>query len=210
MPRSTLPKPEGFLGLLSGFPATFGLPAARLTLPGRWTFALEMSRPPVPGRAAGLCISGRDLAKSPPGRFFRPSRVLLRTSSGFRRPIGQVCRSVPPNVGRAVTNRVCPIGLDPVLDVRPVELGELAPVKVQLRAVDILPVGVLEVELAVEVNVVEALVAVNIDVASIPVTAPDTPIIPIDRSCPYCSGCRRCEESAQSDTNSLDRNPDSS
>ena len=67
-------QPGRFLGLLSGFPATFGLPAGRLTLPGRWVFALPDVAPTC-GRPRG-----------------RPLHVRAGLSPGRR----QACSAGPP------------------------------------------------------------------------------------------------------------------
>ena len=71
----------------------------------------------------------------------------LANISGLRASISQVCCSVPLDVGRPVADRICPVRLNPVPDVRPVELGELGSVEVNLPAVDILPVDVVEIDL---------------------------------------------------------------
>ena len=137
---------------------------------------------------------GPGSCQSPPGLLFRPSQSALanilafavrleRFADGFR--LMSAAR-LPIEFARLVSTLF-------LMFVRS-NLASWLLSKLQLRSVDILPVDILEVELAVEVYVVEDRVSVNVDVASVPVTAPYAPIVPIDRCGPYRSGCRRREE----------------
>src|SRR4051794_27959408 len=97
-------------------------------------------------------------------------------------------RAFVPDVRSPVTDVVAAIRLEVVLDVRAVEIGELVPVDVDLRSVDILPVDIVEIGPAVEIPVVEAIVAVDIDVAAVPAAAPHAPIVPVDSRGPQDAG----------------------
>ncbi len=60
------------------------------------------------------------------------------------------------------------------------DIVEVVSVEVDLRPVDVAPVNILELDVAVEVAIVEAVVAVYVEVATVPVTAPNAPIVPVD------------------------------
>jgi multidrug resistance efflux pump len=95
-------------------------------------------------------------------------------------------------IGRLVAHIVAIVRFDPVADARFVDVGELALVEIYFRAVDILPADVVEIDLAV--YVVEAIVAVDIDIVAVPAAAPNTPIIPIHCRCPDCVQWERADQ----------------
>ena len=214
LPRSTLPRPEGFFGRLSTLAAGFGLPAGRLALPLAGLAAALAGWPPGSGgwpRCRSACWR-RPIAACAALAFQAVERALadiLRSGAALARAlVGDVVALL--DVPGAVANGVVAVRLDPVLEFVAVELVELVAVEVDLVAVDVLPVDVVEIDLAVEVAVVEAVVAVDIDVVAVPAAAPDAPVVPVDGGAPDRPGHRAGEEGRASDSSSTDRGRDSS
>ena len=172
LPRPGLPMAVGLFGRRSTRAPAFGLPDGRLAafrLPEeRWQLSLA-------GRAAWRF--GRCLCR--PGAVARFALWICPGSFGCRVPalsVGQVARPLPSDVLGPASEGVGPMALEAVLDLRPVDIGQLVPVEIELGAVDVLPVDILQVDPAVDV--VQAIVATDVDIAT-PVATPDA-IAPID------------------------------
>ena len=162
-------------------------PGRRLRLAGLAVDIGGLSRRAVGGaRVAGRAVGGGGscgrpvcsltaLALQP---FERALADVSRSSATLTRtPVGDLVALL--DVARAVADGVVAVALYPVLDVA-VQLVDLVAVHVDLAAVDVLPIDVVEVDLAVEVAVVETVVAVDVDVVAVPAAPPYAPVIPVD------------------------------
>ena len=186
LPRSTLPSADGLFGRRSALAPAFGLPEGRLTPPSACCGC--PCRPPAFGLLRlGAGIRAGRIACLP---FWSP-RALLRISRLAARSARLPGRSLLTSAA-LVRMELRAVRLDAVLDFRAVEIGQLVSVEVDLRPVDILPVDILPVDLAVDV--VEAVVAVDVEVAAVPVSAPDVPVVPVHGGAPKGARHRACEE----------------
>ena len=171
LPRFTLPTALGSFGRLSARAPAFGLPDGRKP-PSAWPPADRL--PPTIACRRRLPAAGRDCPPPPIARRrtvarrrpigarpLGPVDCRLAHVVGPRRAVGMMRHTLLPDGIGLVAKRVRAIRLDAVPDLRPVDVGYLVAVEVDLGAVDVLPVDVVPVDLAVEVTVVEAVVAVD-------------------------------------------------